>query len=157
MSFLVQWTYLVSLALWLGGIVFFSFFTTPVVFSHLPKELASEFLAALFPRYYALGYTAGGLMLLASLLEAALLRQIPWIRLGVVVLMLGCTLYAGLVLRPQVHELKVQLRSVEEGTELGNHLKASFDQLHRFSVILNLIVLVGGLILIGIVALRLRL
>lgn len=157
MSFIVQWIYLLGLALWVGGIVFFSFFTTPTVFIQLPKEMAGAFLAALFPKYYLLGYFCGGAMALATLIEAALVRQLPWIRLLVLALMLGCSVYAGQVVRPQVHDLKVQMKSVEEGTELGKTLKARFDSLHRRSVVLNVVVLAGGLFLIGIVAYRLRL
>jgi len=157
MSFIVQWIYLLGLTLWVGGIVFFSFFTTPTVFIQLPKEMASQFLAALFPKYYLLGYFCGGAMALATLVEAALVKQLPWIRLLVLALMLGCSIYAGQVVRPQVHDLKVQMKSVEEGTEIGNTLKARFDSLHRRSVMLNVLVLAGGLLLIGIVAYRLRL
>ena len=157
MSFIVQWIYLLGLTLWVGGIVFFSFFTTPTVFIQLPKEMASQFLAALFPKYYLLGYFCGGAMALATLVEAALVKQLPWIRLLVLALMLGCSIYAGQVVRPQVHDLKVQMKSVEEGTEIGNTLKTRFDSLHRRSVMLNVLVLAGGLLLIGIVAYRLRL
>lgn len=156
MSFLTQWFYLLALSIWVGAIVFFSFFTTPTLFTQLPREMASQVITVIFPRYYALGYICGSILLLSSLMEAALLRHLPWIRLILVSLMLGSTLYAGLALRPQVHELKVQMKAVEEGTDLSLRLKKQFDGLHRLSVILNMVVLLGGLLLIGIVAFRLR-
>jgi len=157
MSFLVQLIYLLSLALWVGGIVFFSFFTTPALFINLPKEMASQMITVLFPRYYLLGYITGGMMFLSTLIESALQRQVPWIRIVILLLMLGSTLYAGQVLRPQVHDLKIQMKTVEEGSDLGKSLKSEFDQAHRLSVILNMIVLAGGIVLIAIVAFRLRL
>jgi uncharacterized membrane protein len=157
MSFLVQWFYLLALAVWVGGIVFYSFFTTPAVFAHLPRETAGELLAALFPRYYLLGYVCGGILLFTTLLEAILVRHLPWIRLLLVLIMLGSSAYAGAVVRPEVHALKVQMKTVEEGTELGKSLQGRFDRLHRLAVILNLVVLGGGLFLLGIAAFRLRL
>ena len=157
MSTFIQFLYLLGLSLWVGGIVFFSFFTTPTVFTQLPKEMAGTFLSALFPKYYLLGYGSGTLMLIASLAEAALLRRWPWIRLAVLAVMLGASAYAGAVIRPRVHDLKIQMRAVEADSEVGKNLKAQFDAFHRRSVMLNVIVLLGGLLLIGIVAFRLRL
>ena len=157
MSFLVQWFYQLALAVWVGSIVFYSFFTTPAVFQKLPREMASELLATLFPRYYSLGYVAGGILLFCTLVEAIMVRQIPWVRLVIVMLMLGSAVYAGAIVRPQVHDVKIQMKTVEEGSELGKTLKARFDSMHRLSVFLNVVVLVGGLILLGIVAFRLRL
>lgn len=157
MSFVAQFLYLLGLVLWVGGIVFFSFFTTPTVFTTLPKDMASQVITVIFPRYYLLGYIAGGMMLFGTLVEALLVKQWPWIRLALLVVMLAASVYAGVVVRPQVHDLKIQMKTVEEDTELGKTLKARFDSLHRFSVILNMLVLGGGLVLIGIVAFRLRL
>lgn len=157
MSFLAQFLYLLGLVLWVGGIVFFSFFTTPTVFTQLPKDMASLVITAIFPKYYLLGYVAGGMMTLGTLTEALLVKQLPLIRVVLLALMLGCSVYAGSVVRPQVHDLKVQMKTVEEDSDLGKTLKARFDGLHRRSVILNIVVLAGGLVLIGIVAYRLRL
>ncbi|MFO1464365.1 MAG: DUF4149 domain-containing protein [bacterium] len=157
MSFAAQFLYLLGLVLWVGGIVFFSFFTTPTIFTSLPKEMASQVITAIFPRYYLMGYVAGAMMALGTLTEALLVKQWPWIRIGLLAIMLAASVYAGVVVRPQVHDLKVQMKTVEEDTDLGKTLKERFDGLHRFSVVLNLIVLAGGLGLIGIVAFRLRL
>jgi uncharacterized membrane protein len=157
MSLLVQWFYLLALCIWVGGIIFFSFFTTPVLFSNLPKEMASQVIGAIFPRYYSLGYFCGGTLLVTTLLESLLIRHAPWVRLILILIMLGSTVYAGTVIRPKIHELKVEMKTTEENSEIGLNLKTRFDKLHRFSVILNLITLVGGLFLVGIVAFRLRL
>jgi len=159
MSFLVQLIYLLSLAIWLGGIVFFSFFTTPSLFQAFQssKELAGQVLTLLFPRYYALGYITEGLMLFATLMESILQRQVPWIRILILLTMLGCTVYAGQVLLPQVHDLKIQIQAVDEHSEVSKDLKERFDRGHHFSVILNVIVLLSAVVLVTIVAYRLRL
>lgn len=157
MSFLIQWFYILALALWVGGMVFFSFITTPVIFSQVPKEIGGQLLSALFPRYYLMGYVCGGVLLLMTLLEALWVRHLPLVRILLLSGMLGLTLYAGMNLRPKIHQLKIEMRSVEEESPRGVELKAKFSRAHRQSVILNMLVLTGGLFLMGILALRLRL
>ncbi len=157
MSFLVQWFYLLALAIWVGGIVFFSFFTTPALFIHLPRDMASQVITLLFPRYYTLGYFAGGTLLAMTLVESILMRQLPWIRVLLILVMLGSTGYAGALLRAEIHDLKVEMKTVVEGSDRGIQLKTKFDALHRLSVILNMVVLGCGICLLGIVAFRLRL
>jgi uncharacterized membrane protein len=156
MTFLSNWFSLLSLTIWIGSIFFFSFITTPTVFQELPKEIASQFLAALFPRYYFTGYIVGSVLLVSSFAESLLTRQFLWFRILLILLMLGSSIYAGTILRPKIHDLKVQMKTMEEDSEPGIKFKKQFDSLHRQSVILNLIVLAGGLLLLGIVAIRLR-
>ncbi|MCB1214586.1 MAG: DUF4149 domain-containing protein [Deltaproteobacteria bacterium] len=156
MSFISQWIYILSLSLWVGGMVFFSFFTTPTAFSALPKEMASSFITQIFPRYYMLGYVCGGGLVLSTLTETFLLKKAPWIRIILLTIMVSSTLYAGLALRPQVHQTKIELQALEEGSQAHAKVKERFDKQHRLSVILNLISLVAGLFLIGILAFRLR-
>jgi len=136
--------------------VFFSFFTTPAVFSSLPKEMASVFLSTLFPRYYMLGYACSGGLIFSTAVESLLLRQVPWLRLFIILIMLGSNFYAGILLNPQLHDLKVQIQAVEEGSPIHTTLKTKFSQKHRLSLILNFVVLIAGLFLLGIVAFRLR-
>ena len=77
MTFLVQWLYNLALALWVGGMVFFSFITTPTIFQTLPREMASQIISAIFPRYYVLGYASGGMLLVCALIESILKRGLP--------------------------------------------------------------------------------
>ena len=114
MSFIVQWIYVLTLSLWVGSIFFFSFITTPTIFANLPREMASQIISALFPRYYTLGYFMGGIILLMTLIEAGLVRHFPLLRVIIIAIMLGSSIYAGMVIRPQVHQLKVEMKAVEE-------------------------------------------
>lgn len=140
----------------MGGIVFFSFVATPTVFSQLPKETGSQFLSALFPKYYLYGYLAGGLLLITTVLQNLMARSGSWTRVFIVLLMLGNSIYAGMVLRPKIHDLKVQIKAVEEGTPMAEILNKDFRKLHRLSVILNMLVLLGAFTLTGMLALHLR-
>lgn len=157
MSFMIQWIYVLSLSLWVGSIFFFSFLTTPTIFTTLPREMASQVISAIFPRYYILGYWAGGILAVTTLIEAILVRQWPLLRLIFIGLMVGCTLYAGLVLRPQVHNTKIEMKTLEAESPRLQQLENTFKRQHRLSVYLNLVVLISGLFLLGILAFRLRL
>jgi len=157
MSFLIQWFYVLALSLWIGSIVFFSFFTTPTLFLNLPREMASQVVSVMFPRYYLLGYICGGIMMACTLLEAILVRQLPLIRLVLIALMLGGSIYAGVVIRPQAHNLKIEMKALEENSERYQAVKRRFDSMHNLALSLNVAVLVVGLILLGILAFRLRL
>ena len=52
----IHFVYILSLVGWVGSIVFFSFFTAPVIFKLLDREKAGEVVGVIFPRYYFLGY-----------------------------------------------------------------------------------------------------
>lgn len=59
MTTLIQFFYLLSLVVWIGSIIFFSFFTAPAVFKTLEREQAGELIGIIFPRYYKVGYVCG--------------------------------------------------------------------------------------------------
>src|ERR1700730_11815440 len=105
--------YLLAIACWLGSVVFFSFFVAPVVFTVLARPDAGKVVSVIFPRYYILGYVAGGVALVIAIyLLAANAGSRGW-WLGAVVaigIAFGCTLYAGAVVRPRVDAI----RSVSE-------------------------------------------
>lgn len=138
--------YLVAIACWLGGIVFFSFFTAPVIFTQLPIAEAGRVVHTLFPRYYALGYIAGTIALaLAIYFTAVRDSRLSWgVCVAALVLALGLTFYAGMVVRPRVDAI----RGVSEEQNPDPTIKAEFDHLHHLSVYLN-----GAVLLLNLVAL----
>jgi hypothetical protein len=135
--------YLVAIACWLGGIVFFSFFTAPVIFTRLPIADAGKVVHTIFPRYYALGYIAGTIALALAIYFTAVRDSRLWWGLSVaaLVLALGLTFYAGAVVRPRVDAI----RGVSEEQNPDPARKAEFDHLHHLSVYLNGAVLLFNL------------
>ncbi len=149
MTTFIQFLYLLSLVMWIGAIIFFSFFTAPVVFKLLEREQAGEVVGALFPRYYKLQYVCGGLMLLClAFLQGASFNP-NWLFLAI---MLGSALYAGQVVNPEARKLKEQIKAAGGSDET---LEARFKSLHSMSVKLNSAVLVMGLGMLWITALHL--
>ncbi len=137
--------YLIALACWLGGIVFFSFFTTRIVFASLPRAEAGVAIRALFPQYYMLGYVAGTVSLVLAIYITAVRTPRVWwggttLALAIA---LGMTFYAGTIIRPRVEAI----RGVTEETNPDPVRKAEFDKLHRMSVMLN-----GAVLLLNIAA-----
>lgn len=138
--------YLLALACWLGGVVFFSFFTAPAVFgSGIPLPEAGKVISTIFPRYYLLGYIAGSIAVLLALYFTAVRESRgSWALTAVfLAVALGLTFYAGMVIRPQVDAI----RTVNEQPTPDPVQKAEFDRLHRLSVILN-----GAVLLLNLAA-----
>jgi hypothetical protein len=137
--------YLLSLICWLGGMIFFAFFVAPVIFTRLPVADAGKVVAGIFPRYYLLGYVAG---VIAVVLAIYFAITAEWARgwwsaaALMLAIALALTFYAGLVIRPQVD----QLRTVAEETNPDPARKERFDKLHRASVQLNGAVMVLNLL-----------
>jgi hypothetical protein len=139
--------YLLALVCWLGAIIFFSFFTAPVIFTVLARPDAGKVVSVIFPRYYILGYVAGGLaFIIAIYLLIAGHGARAWWLVSVVTIgiALGCTVYAGTVVRPRVDAI----RTVSEQANPDPATKAEFDNLHHLSVMLN-----GTVLLLDLVAL----
>jgi hypothetical protein len=127
--------YLAALGCWLGGIVFFSFFTAPAVFTVLPRLEAGQLISTIFPRYYMLGYIVGTISLVLAIYFTAMRGPRIWWGGTTVALAiaLGITFYAGTVILPHADAL----RTVNEDPNPDPVKKAEFDKLHHTSVILN--------------------
>jgi Domain of unknown function (DUF4149) len=137
--------YLLSLVCWLGAMVFF-IVVTQTAFAALPKVEAGTFLAALFPRYYLLGYICGAIAVILAIYLCATRTPRMWWAIAALALVvaLGLTAYAGAVVRPQVDAI----RTVSEEANPDPARRAEFERLHHLSVMLN-----GGVILLNLGAL----
>jgi hypothetical protein len=134
---------------------FFAFVVAPAAFTTLEREAAGKFVSAVFPRYYAVGL-ALGLAALAGLGARWLgsgWRGLDWLPVGLVLLMLALTLYAGAVVLPAAHAAREAMR--QAGMD-HSAAAVGFAQLHRLSGILNGIVMVSGVLLLAIELLRRR-
>lgn len=144
---LVTTIYLLSLVIWIGGIIFFSFVGAPSIFKALPPEYAGKAVAAIFPKYYPLGYISGLIAFAALIFSAAKTGQWPILKILLILSMVTLTVYSSLVTHPKVRTLKEEIEIATGKTDVVE-LKKEFDRVHRASVISNVIVLVLGIILI---------
>jgi hypothetical protein len=143
---LTLFIYLLSIVCWLGGMVFFSLFTAPVIFSVLARADAGRVVEGIFPRYYLLGYVAGAIGLVLAIYFGVVRTGRLWWMLSALVLAvaLGLSIYAGAVLRPRIEAIHI---AAEEPNPDALR-KAEFDRLHRLSVALN-----GGVMVLNLLAL----
>ncbi len=137
----LQFVHILSLVCWLGSIIFFSFFAAPAIFGTLDREKAGEVVGRIFPKYYMIGYVCGVLILVTLLLGTQMV-SVP--KLGLLLVMLGCTLVAGLGINPRAREMKAGMKAAQT-PEDREPLEAKFKSLHSLSVKLNGTVLLAGL------------
>ena len=153
MLYLAQCFHLLALAVWLGETVFLSFVVAPTLFSAFPQE-AGRVMSALFPWYYRIGYACGAILLVSSLAfwRAGTGGLRGAITIGVAALMLAAVLYAGIVIQPRARALRFEVH----GATPPATAKVEFDRLHRRSVQLNSVVLLGGLAIAALTAAKLK-
>jgi uncharacterized membrane protein len=147
----MRWLFLMALIVWLGGVIFFSFVVAPNVFRTFDAPLGGRIVGTIFPTYYWLGYVCGATLLVASMVFAAVGTARGWWGTSVllVAVMLGATLYAGLVIQPRATALRPQIHEAAA----PQSVKEEFDRLHRLAVTLNGVVLVCGIV-VSVVAAR---
>ena len=102
----------------------------PLIFTQLDEATAGRFIRAVFPWYYVvlgkLSMLAGILLFLSAPLEA-----------GVMLAIASLALIARQMLMPRINHLRDQAL---QGDALAGK---RFDQLHRLSVVINMVQLAG--------------
>jgi hypothetical protein len=145
-----------AIVCWLGVMGFFAAVVAPAAFTTLDREAAGRFVAAVFPRYYAVGAGLGALALLALLARLLLRdgRAGGWLSLLLVAVMLASTLYAWLVVLPAAHAAREALRQAAPAAGAVSTESLAFSRLHRLSSVLNGVSMLAGVL--GLVAVGIR-
>jgi len=153
----LRFIYLLSIAFWLGGMVFFSFMAAPSIFKVLPREEAGKVVSDIFPKYYWQGLICGAIALIASF---ALGMRDRWNSLLIVrtitisVMVIGI-LYAVVILQPKIQVVKAQIPSFESLSP-NDPLRLEFGRLHGRSFSVNAAVLLLGVIVVFITAFTMK-
>ena len=138
---------LLSVVVWVGGLIFFTFFVAPSIFKVLPRELAGELVSNIFPKYWALGYVAG-LLSLASLLAISFIEKaFPAARILLLAFMTALTFYSGMVMAPEARAAQVELKTAKEPARV-QELKSEFRSIHMRSYAVNIAVIVSGVVFV---------
>lgn len=153
MTPVVKYLYLLTLAVWVGSIVFFSFVQAPTVFQTLDAENAARLQRATFPKYYLVGIVCAmaGVVCVAVLLAEQALPA----RAGILCLLLLAGMGALNVwmrqgVAPQMARVREQRAVAAPGSRELAAAEAEWRQLHGLSVKVNGAVLLGGLVLLGV-------
>ena len=149
MRTLARFLLIVSLVLWIGGIVFFSFVVAPAAFSQLPSGQAARIVRISLIGLHYIGIVCGIVFLFATSLvpleRATVLRS----TLG---LMLLCTAISQFGVTPQIERIRESVGGSIQALPAKDAGRAAFDRLHQLSVALEGVVLLAGLGAIAILA-----
>jgi len=160
MQTLLRFLYLSSLILWIGSIFFFSFISSRSVFKILPREMAGDLVADIFPKYYLIAYICGGVALVSTILYWITGYSSSGIfysfRVALLSIMLVLAIYSGTVIRPNAHELRIEMRSLSQDTAKYKELQNGFRSLHKQSATLNLTIFLFGIAIIALTAYNYR-
>lgn len=153
----LRFIYLLSIALWIGGMAFFSFLAAPSIFKVLPREEAGNVVTAIFPKYYWQGIICGVIALGAS---CALGMRERWnilliVRTILIGVMVVGVLYAVVILQPKIHAVKAQITSFESLAPT-DPVRLEFARLHGRSFSVNAAVLLLGVIVVFITAFTMK-
>ena len=157
MSFL-RFLMLLSLIVWIGGLIFFAFVLAPTAFS-IPEVLPNTHLAGnvvgrALGKLHWIGLFSGVVFLASSLLHSRLTNGTAHVFAGrhvLLCLMLALTLISQFGIIPRMDVLRASLGDVR-AAPLDNPERVQFDALHIWSTRVEGAVLLLGLVVVYLTA-----
>ena len=160
MQTLLRSLYLLSLVFWVGSIFFFSLIAAISAFKILPRELAGDLVADIFPKYYLVAYVCGGVALLTIMINRVAgyttSGVVNTLRIAILFIMLGLSVYAGTLITPNAHELRMEMRTLSKDVPRYNEVQRNFSSLHKRSAIINSAVFLLGVAIVILTAYNYR-
>ena len=155
--FALRYAALVAIALWAGGIVILGAVAAPATFDTLAARAVAEHrvvggavFGEVLRRFHVVTYGCAAVLFVSLLLRAVLGPRPAYfgMRFAIFALMLTCTLYSGLVLSRQIETARSAAGGAPSALAADDARRIEFGRLHRFSTILQLIPVAGGLALL---------
>jgi uncharacterized membrane protein len=150
MSFL-RYLMLLSLVVWIGGLIFFAFVLAPTAFQVLPDtHLAGNVVGRALGKLHWMAIFSGVIFLLSSLLYSRLsdgTAHVFALRHVLIILMLGLTLLSQFWIIPRMDTLRAQVGDFAT-VPLNNPARVQFDALHVWSTRVEGAVLLFGLVVV---------
>jgi len=139
-----------SLMVWIGGLIFFAFVLAPTAFQVLPNtHLAGNVVGRALGKLHWIAIISGVVFLLTSLLYSRLTdgtTHIFAMRHVLLCLMLALTLFSQFWIIPRMDTLRAQVGDFAS-VPLNNPERVQFDALHVWSTRVE-----GAVLLLGLVA-----
>ena len=146
---LLRYLMLLSLIVWLGGLIFFSFVLAPTVFSVLPtRHLAGSVVSRSLNGLHWIGIVCGIVFLTTSMLYSRLQAGSPQPlapRHILLYIMLVLTLISQFGISPRMATLRASMPETNS-VAATDPVRVQFDALHAWSTRLE-----GGVLLLGLV------
>lgn len=154
MSFL-RFLMLLSLVLWVGGLIFFAFVLAPTAFQVLPDtHLAGNVVGRALAKLHWIAIFSGLVFLASSMTYNRLAVGTPHVlamRHLLVCLMLVLTLFSQFWIIPRMDTLRAQVGDFAK-VPLDNPARVEFDALHVWSTRVEGAVLLLGLVVVYLAA-----
>jgi len=154
MSFL-RYLMLLSLIVWLGGLVFFAFVLAPAAFSVLPtRHLAGTLVGRILGSLHWMGLISGIIFLVSSMLYSRMTKGTPHVfaaRHILICLMLALTLISQFGIIPRMDSLRASMGQIDS-VPPDNPARAQFDALHVWSTRVESGVFFLGLVVVYLTA-----
>ena len=154
---LLRYAGLLALTLWVGGLVALGGIAAPSIFDvlaarHVANDriLAGALFGETLRRFHLFSYGCG-VVLMATLRARGVLGPRPLrfaVRLGIAFLMLGATVYSGLLVSPRIAAAQAAIGVAPSALPEGDPRRVAFGRLHASSTALLMVPLLGGLFLL---------
>ena len=118
---------------------------TPTLFKSHNRDLAGEIVGALFPGYFKWGLVWGAIAFVALFFSSTI--KYKTIAAILIAIMLAVTAVQAFVIEPKASALAKEIPSFET-TSKDDPLRIQFRKLHSISAASNMVVIVGGIVLI---------
>lgn len=122
---------IIIISIWSGTIIFFSAVVAPTVFKSLDEKDAGVFLRAFFPKYYIFGIVLGVISIIYLLLSPVHSHLLYSIIAMTVLTILG----------------RMSIPIINKARDTNN--EQAFKRYHLISVMMNVLTLVIGIIILG--------
>ena len=140
----VRFLMLLSLVVWVGGIIFFAFVVAPSLFSILPtRQLAGSVVTRCLGALHWIGIGCGVVFLVCSIVEAP--ARITGLRNGAIVAMLALTLVSQIGVGGKMQRLRADMGEIDT-VSVSDPRRVEFNALHQWSTRLEVMVLLLGLV-----------
>ncbi len=157
MAFL-RYLNLLSLVVWIGGLIFFAFVLAPTVFSVLPThQLAGNVVNRSLSILHWIGLSCGVVFAVTSMLDAYLMdgaAQPFAVRNLLVFLMIALTLVGMFMIQSRMAVLRQEMGVIDDVPQ-DDARRVEFNRLHVWSTRVEGAVLLAGLALLFLTARRL--
>ena len=154
MSFL-RFVMVLSLVVWVGGLIFFAFVLAPTAFSVLPStHLAGNVVGRALGKLHWIAIFCGVVFLLSSLLYSRNMSGSAHLFAGrhvLLCLMLGLTLFSQFWIIPRMDTLRASVTDFAT-VPIDNAARLQFDALHVWSTRVEGAVLLFGLVVVYLTA-----
>jgi uncharacterized membrane protein len=148
---------LLSLIVWIGGLIFFAFVLAPTAFAPgvLPStHVAGNLIGRTLGKLHWIAIISGVIFLGSSTLYSRLLDGTPQpfaMRNVLICLMLALTLVSQFWIIPRMDTLRAQVADVAS-VPVDNPARIQFDALHAWSTRVETAVLLLGLVVVYVIA-----